>query len=90
MGTVRVIEASRNQRVPEGALARARLDLTLGNAEQLVPNDQGVAQTIRRGLSTSATGLLWSLNLIIIGLCFVGPWALIVWAGYRYYRGRKA
>ena len=67
-------DATENQQVPEGALARAQIDVTLGNGEGIVAGDQGLWATIRNGLSTSVAGLLWSLQLIVIGLFLVGPW----------------
>lgn len=90
LGVVRMVQSSHNPQVPEGELARARFDVTVANAELLVPSDQGVGAWIRKGLSTSLTGLLWSLNLIIIGLCFVGPWALIVWFTLRLVKRVRA
>jgi hypothetical protein len=32
------------------------------------------------------TGLLWSLQLIVVGLLLVAPWALIVYVGWRLFR----
>ena len=90
IGTLRMIEASRNSQVPDGALSRARIDLTLANADVIVPDDKGLASTLRGSFATTVTGLLWSLQLIIVGLCFVGPWALIIWLLVRWYRRSSA
>ena len=90
MGTVRMIEASRNNQVPDGALARARIDITLANADVLVPDDKNLSSTLRGSFSTSISGLLWSLQLIVVGLCFVGPWALALWLVLRAVKRRKA
>jgi hypothetical protein len=31
---------------------------------------------------------MWSLQLIVIGLCFVIPWLLILWGGWRLLKRR--
>jgi autotransporter-associated beta strand protein len=89
-GTVRASESSKNTQVPEGPLARARLNLTIATGETIVPTEGGFGNSIREGLSTSVKGLLWSLQLIVIGLCLIGPWVLMVWGGWRIARKRKA
>ncbi len=81
-GTVRTQDATRNPQVPEGELAIARLDVTLTNAEQIVPGNEGVWPQVRKGLSTSFIALSWSLTVVIIGVCFVLPWALVLYAAY--------
>jgi hypothetical protein len=88
-GKVREIQSSKNMQAPDGALARASIDLTLTSGEQIVGADHGLWATIRNGLATSVSGLLWSLQLIIIGLCLVAPWVLLLWAGWKIVRRRK-
>jgi glycine cleavage system regulatory protein len=85
-GTVRVQQATRNPQVPEGPLATARLDVTLSNAELIVPNDDGLWPQIRKGLATSFVALSWSVTVVIVGVCFVLPWALVAYAAYRLVR----
>src|SRR5262249_3840976 len=82
-GKVRVAESSRNAQVPEGPLARARLNVTIGTGESIVAAERGLWASIRDGLSTSVRGLLLSLQVIIIGLCLIAPWALILWGGWK-------
>jgi hypothetical protein len=89
LGTVRVFDSARNPQAPEGKLARARIEITFGNAEAIVAPGQGVWSSVRNALATSAAGLLWSLQIVIIGLCFVLPWALLLWAGWKFARRRK-
>jgi hypothetical protein len=72
--------------VPVGALTRARFDVSLSNAEGLVAADRGVWATIRNGLATSLAGLLWSLQLIVIGLLLVGPWVVLGWGVWKLVR----
>jgi glycine cleavage system regulatory protein len=93
LGRVRVSESSENPQVPEGPLARARINLVLGSGETIIPAQGGFWSSIREGLSTSVKGLMWSLELIVIGLCLVGPWVGLVWGGWRLAkrsRGQKA
>jgi anti-sigma factor RsiW len=82
-GTVRVLETSRNPQVPDSELAVARLNVTLSNAELIVPSDEGVWPQVRKGLSWSFRLLLLSLSWLIVALCAVGPWVAL---GYIVYR----
>jgi anti-sigma factor RsiW len=88
-GTVRAIDSSRNMLAPAGSLARTRLDITLGSGDAIV-GDQGIWSTIRGGLSTSVAGLLWSLQLIVIGLFLVGPWLAVSWLVWKVARRGRA
>jgi hypothetical protein len=88
-GKVRQIQSSTNMQAPDGKLARAQIELTFTSGDQIVSADNGLWATIRNGLATSVSGLLWSLQLIIIGLCLVAPWALLIWAGWKLIRRKK-
>jgi hypothetical protein len=83
LGTVRGSQQATNQQAPSGEFARARIELTLASGEMLVAPEHGVLATLRNGLSTSFAGLMWSLQLIVIGLCLVGPWVLLIWGGVK-------
>ncbi len=82
-GTVRAQQSTRNTQVPDGKLAIARLHVTLSNAELIVPGDGGLWAQIRTGLATSFTAISWSITVVIVGLCFVLPWAIVLYAVYR-------
>lgn len=82
-GTVRVQQSVKHPEVPDSALAIVRLDVTLSNAELIVPSDDGVGPSVRRGLADSVAVLSWSLRILILGLCVLLPWALVIWAIYR-------
>jgi hypothetical protein len=88
-GLVQFRRDARDEAVPQGTLARARVDVTLANEELIVEGGQGLGERIREGLRTSVTGLLWSVQLIVIGLLLVAPWALIVYFGWRIARRAK-
>src|SRR5262249_26167191 len=82
-GPVRVQRVTQNPQAPAGRLAVARLDVTLSNAELLVPSEEGLWAQVRHGLSFSLRGLLFSLVWLIVGLCLVLPWALLIYAVTR-------
>lgn len=82
LGTVRVFEASKNPNVPDSELSVARLSVTLSDAELIMPSDSGPSAHLRKGLSV----LAWSLNMIILGICVIGPWVLLFWGGFKLYR----
>jgi hypothetical protein len=82
-GTVRVQQTAKHPEVADSPLALARLDITLSNKELIVPSDDGVGPSVRRGLSDSVAVLSWSLRFLILGLCVILPWALVLWVSYR-------
>jgi hypothetical protein len=86
VGRVLFRHDARNEGVPPGSLARARVDVTLENEELIVESGQGLWSRIREGLRTSMSGLLWSVQLIVVGLFLVAPWALIVYFSWKVVR----
>jgi glycine cleavage system regulatory protein len=78
-----------DSRVPDGPLTRARIDVTFSNSAASLGGEESTWDAIRRGLETSALGLRWSLQMLVIGLCFVAPWVLVVWAVWKFARRRK-
>lgn len=91
-GHVRAHQLTQNQQAPAGKLAIARLDVTLSNADLLVPRDEGLWQHLRHGLSVSLRGLAVSAGWLIIGVLFVLPWLLLilaaVWLVRRLWRAK--
>lgn len=88
-GKVVVIREVADPNTSEGQFARAKLLVTLGTAEQIVSDQESLATSIRRGLAFSAQGLLWSLQWIIVGVCFILPWVAMIWLLMRWVRGSK-
>ncbi|MBI2930456.1 MAG: hypothetical protein HYY16_02295 [Planctomycetes bacterium] len=82
-GTVRSQQSSRNPQVPDSDLATARLDLTISNAELIVPPGEGFGAQIRSGLQTSFKAISVSLIMVVVGLCVVLPWGLVLWGGWK-------
>jgi hypothetical protein len=78
-GVVRGQFVTRNPQAPGGKLAVARLDVTLSN-DILVPRDEGLWSQIRNGLSFSLRGLSLSVSWLIVGVLFLLPWAILVYA----------
>ena len=92
-GQVRVHQVSRDPQAPEGKLAIGRLVITLSNTPLLVPSDQGLWSQLRGGLAFSLRGLSISASWLIVGLLFVLPWVLVlyaaVWLARRLWRSES-
>jgi len=90
-GQVRVHQVTRDPQAPEGKLAIGRLVVTLSNTPLLVPSDQGLWSQVRGGLAFSLRGLSISASWLIVGLLFVLPWLLVLyaalWLARRLWRG---
>src|ERR1700693_4786495 len=65
------------QRTLHGPVA---LVVTLSNTPLLVPSDQGLWSQVRGGLAFSLRGLSISASWLIVGLLFVLPWLLVLYA----------
>jgi hypothetical protein len=83
LGEVRTERATKNAQVPEGSLSRARVEVTLASPQAIVAEGTGIWSSVRSGLGTSFAGLMWSLQILVVGLCFVVPWALVLWGGWK-------
>jgi hypothetical protein len=86
LGKVASAESARDAKVTAGPLARARFEVELENAQTLVPPQDGMSASIQRGLRTALNGLLWSVQMVVVGLVLVGPFALVIWAAWRLVR----
>jgi hypothetical protein len=87
---IRAQQSAVRTQVPDGPAARALVDLKIQSPDAIVSSENGFFPSLRRGLSTSVAGLFWSLQLIIIGVCLVAPWALLVWGGIKFWKRRRA
>lgn len=74
---------------PAGPLARARVTFIIASEPPLLSDHQGIWGSIRSGFATSAGGLLWSLEILTIGLCLIAPWAAVVSGGWWLIRKRR-
>jgi hypothetical protein len=82
-GTVRTIERTEDQSVPEADFAEAKLDITLNAASAIVGPDAGLWAGLKAGLGASVRGLAYSFELVIIGGCLALPWAALAWLGWK-------
>ena len=64
--------------VPDGSLARARIDVTFSNSASSLGGEETTGDAIRNGLSVSGKGLRWSVQMLVVGFCFVAPWAIVL------------
>jgi hypothetical protein len=85
LGSVLDHVSIRNASVPDNDLALARLELRVTN-EVLVGRDSGPVANVKRGLAISLQAASWALMLIMIGVCFVCPLLVVVWAGLKLRR----
>ena len=90
LGTARGVDAARDATAPAGPLAHARVEVDLATADAIVADRGGPWANVRHGLSVGLAGLLWSLQLIVVGVCLLGPWALVAYAARRLWRWRTA
>jgi len=88
-GKVLALSTSQDASAPTGPLAKSRIDITFTTAGPITGDTGGLLANLRHGLSLSARGLLLSLQFIVIGLCFVLPWALVVSVAMKFWRRRK-
>jgi hypothetical protein len=86
LGEVRVEQVTSSAQAPGGKLARARFAVTVATPDAIVSSDSGIWATIRNGLSTSMVGLMWSLQLIVIGVCLIAPWVIAIVLGWKLVR----
>jgi hypothetical protein len=82
-------EMSRNPQAPVGKLARGRLEVTLADAAVSFGGQETTWDAIHNGLSVSGQGLRWSMQMLVVGFCFVAPWAIALWIGWRIFRRGK-
>jgi hypothetical protein len=75
--------------IPEGPLSRMRIDVTFSNSAASLGGEESTWDALRHGLETSAMGLRWSMQMLVIGLCFVAPWVLVIWAIWKWSRRTK-
>jgi len=59
--------------------------VTIGTGA-IMAGEGGLWDTIKSGLRTSGTGLLYALQFVIIGLCLIGPFLLGLWVIIRMFR----
>jgi len=81
-GTLTLAQVNRNPQAPENELATARLEVTFSN-DLIISPESGPWANIKRGLSVSLTAGSYALMLIMVGVCFVLPVALVAWLAWK-------
>ena len=76
--------------IPEGPLARARIDATFSNSAASLGGEETTWDAIRNGLSVSGRGLRWSLQMLVVGFCFVAPWIFVLWLIWKWIRRSRS
>lgn len=89
LGSRKELDGRKNPSVPLNEVAVAQFVVTLSNDLILAP-DAGPWANIKRGLGVSLTALSYALMLIMIGVCFVLPIALLALGGLKLYKKAKA
>jgi hypothetical protein len=84
-GRVTATRRSRDDRDPEGDLSRARIEVTIGTGA-IMAGEGSLWDPIKSGLRTSAVGLMYALQFLIIGLCLIGPFLVGLWVLVRMFR----
>lgn len=85
-GSRRSKQVSFDSTVPEGPLSRARIDATFSNSAASLGGEETTWDAIRNGLSVSGRGLRWSLQMLVVGFCFVAPWIFVLWLIWKVIR----
>ena len=88
-GTVRSIDSSRDAQAPAGPLAHAQIYVEFRTADAIVADQTSPWASVRQGLTTSIEGLLLSLKWVVVGLCLIGPWAVLLWIGWKLWQRRR-
>jgi hypothetical protein len=70
-------------------LARGRFEVTFADASTSLGGEETAWDAIRHGLAVSGQGLRWSVQMIVIGFCFVAPLALVLWGAWKLLRRRN-
>jgi hypothetical protein len=89
-GTRRSRQVAFDSTVPDGPLARARIDVTFSNSPTSLGGEETTWDALRNGLAFSGRGLRWSVQLLVIGFCFVAPWVLVLWVIWRLIRRSRS
>jgi prepilin-type processing-associated H-X9-DG protein len=89
-GHSRMKQVSRNPQAPQGRLARGRFEVTFADASTSLGGEETAWDAIRHGLAVSGQGLRWSMQMIVIGFCFIAPLGLVLWVLWKLWHGRLA
>jgi hypothetical protein len=83
-------QVEKNSAVPDKDFARERYVLTVINRAPIIPGGEGgVGSSFRAAVSSATGALIYSLYLVVTGLLFILPFALIIWPFWVMFKRRK-
>jgi acetolactate synthase regulatory subunit len=57
---------------------RGEILLSIASPATLVGRSEGIGAVFRETISGSIVGILWSLEMLVVGIAYGGPWLLVV------------
>ncbi|HVX84389.1 MAG TPA: DUF4349 domain-containing protein [Phycisphaerae bacterium] len=87
-GDEKVDNVQINADAPDTQYATERISLSLSSRGPIVESNQGIWPTMRAALSSALAALSWSLYLVLTGILFLLPWALILWVLRKLWKRR--
>lgn len=88
-GEERVNSVQSNPDAPDTKFAKERISITLSSRATIVGEDKGVWVTVRAALGSALAALSWSLYLVLTGVLFLLPWAVVLWGLRKVWRRRR-
>jgi len=70
-----------NTSVPENDLATAQIVVLLTGPNPIIPSDEGLSNYASKSLYVSFTVFAYCILMIVTGISFILPWAVVVYAG---------
>jgi hypothetical protein len=89
-GEERVNSVQMNPDSPDTKYAKERISVTLSSRATILSEDKGVWVTMRAAMGSALAALSWSLYLVLTGLLFLLPWAMVLWGLRKVWRRRVA
>jgi type II secretory pathway component GspD/PulD (secretin)/acetolactate synthase regulatory subunit len=88
-GEERVNSVQMNPDSPDTKYAKERISVTLSSRATILSEDKGVWVTVRAAMGSALAALSWSLYLVLTGLLFLLPWAVVLWGLRKVWRRRR-
>ena len=91
LGNVKRSNVTRNEKKDGEKVRREKgvISMTISTPKKLVQSDEGVGAMFRDTISGSLVGLLWSLEMMVVGAAYMGPWFILLLLCVFLYRRRQ-
>ena len=91
LGNVKRSNVTRNEKKDGEKVRREKgvISMTISTPKKLVQSDEGVGAMFRDTISGSLAGLLWSLEMMVVGAAYMGPWFVLLLLCVFLYRRRQ-